>query len=96
MAIAKRLAGFSLFEAEDLRKAIGKKIHALMASLKDKFLEGAPPTTSPRLGCPPALGRHARRRRTTRSTSRTPPATRSSPTAPPGCARTTRASTWPR
>jgi DNA polymerase-3 subunit alpha len=41
MAIARDLAGFSLFEAEDLRKAIGKKIHALMASLKDKFLEGA-------------------------------------------------------
>ncbi len=40
MAIARDLAGFSLFEAEDLRKAIGKKIHALMASLKDKFLEG--------------------------------------------------------
>src|SRR5258705_6408965 len=40
MEIAKQLAGFSLFEAEDLRKAIGKKIHKLMASLKDKFLEG--------------------------------------------------------
>src|SRR2546429_5748020 len=40
MEVAKELAGFSLFEAEDLRKAIGKKIHKLMASLKDKFLEG--------------------------------------------------------
>src|ERR687897_2211784 len=40
MEIVKELAGFTLFEAEDLRKAIGKKIHALMASLKDKFLEG--------------------------------------------------------
>jgi DNA polymerase III subunit alpha len=40
MEIAKEMAGFTLFEAEDLRKAIGKKIHALMASLKDKFLEG--------------------------------------------------------
>jgi DNA polymerase-3 subunit alpha len=40
MEIAKRLAGFSPAEADDLRKAIGKKIHALMASLKDKFLEG--------------------------------------------------------
>jgi DNA polymerase III subunit alpha len=40
MAIAKELAGFSLFEAEDLRRAIGKKDHALMASLKDKFIEG--------------------------------------------------------
>ena len=38
--IAKELAGFSPAEADDLRKAIGKKIHALMASLKDKFLEG--------------------------------------------------------
>ena len=41
MEIAKKLAGFSPAEADDLRKAIGKKIHALMASLKGKFLEGA-------------------------------------------------------
>jgi DNA polymerase-3 subunit alpha len=40
MQIAKELAGFSPAEAETLRRAIGKKIHALMASLKDKFLEG--------------------------------------------------------
>ncbi len=40
MEIAKRLAGFSPAEADDLRKAIGKKIHSLMASLKTKFLEG--------------------------------------------------------
>jgi DNA polymerase III subunit alpha len=40
MEIAKGLAGFSPAEADDLRKAIGKKIHSLMASLKDKFLEG--------------------------------------------------------
>ncbi len=40
MEIAKQLAGFTPAEADDLRKAIGKKIHALMASLKDKFLEG--------------------------------------------------------
>jgi DNA polymerase-3 subunit alpha len=40
MEIAKQLAGFSPAEADDLRKAIGKKIHALMASLRDKFLEG--------------------------------------------------------
>jgi DNA polymerase-3 subunit alpha len=40
MEIAKQIAGFSPAEADDLRKAIGKKIHALMASLKDKFLEG--------------------------------------------------------
>jgi DNA polymerase III subunit alpha len=40
LEIAKRLAGFSPAEADDLRKAIGKKIHSLMASLKEKFLEG--------------------------------------------------------
>src|SRR5437762_9879902 len=40
MRIAKELAGFTPAEAETLRKAIGKKIHELMASLKDKFLEG--------------------------------------------------------
>jgi DNA polymerase-3 subunit alpha len=40
MEIAKRIAGFTPAEADDLRKAIGKKIHSLMASLKDKFIEG--------------------------------------------------------
>jgi len=41
MRIARDLAGFSITEADDLRKAIGKKIRSLMESLKDKFLEGA-------------------------------------------------------
>jgi DNA polymerase III subunit alpha len=40
MRIAQELAGFSVTEADDLRKAIGKKIRSLMDSLKDKFLEG--------------------------------------------------------
>jgi DNA polymerase-3 subunit alpha len=40
MEIAKALAGFSPAEADDLRKAIGKKIHSLMASLKEKFIAG--------------------------------------------------------
>jgi DNA polymerase III subunit alpha len=40
MQIAKQLAGFTPGEAETLRKAIGKKIHSLMASLEDKFMEG--------------------------------------------------------
>gem|GEM_PF-7046448 len=39
MEIAKQIGGFTPAEADDLRKAIGKKIHSLMASLKDKFLE---------------------------------------------------------
>ncbi len=40
MLIAREIAGFSPAEADDLRKAIGKKIATLMASLKDKFIEG--------------------------------------------------------
>ncbi len=40
LEIAKQIAGFTPAEADDLRKAIGKKIHELMASLKEKFLEG--------------------------------------------------------
>ncbi len=74
MEIAKQLAGFSPAEADDLRKAIGKKIHKRMASLKDKFLEGCAAN-----GVTPAvahqLGRTWSRRRTTPSTSRTRPAT---------------------
>jgi DNA polymerase III subunit alpha len=41
MQIAKVLAGFTPAQADDLRKAIGKKDAILMASLKDRFIEGA-------------------------------------------------------
>src|SRR5207247_1953581 len=44
LEIAKQIAGFTPAEADDLRKAIGKKIHELMASLKEKFLEGCAKT----------------------------------------------------
>jgi DNA polymerase III subunit alpha len=47
MEIAKQIAGFSPVEADDLRKAIGKKIHSLMASLKSKFLEGCAASGTP-------------------------------------------------
>jgi DNA polymerase III subunit alpha len=40
MEIAKRMAGFSPAEADDLRKAIGKKKRDLMATMKAKFMEG--------------------------------------------------------
>jgi DNA polymerase-3 subunit alpha len=40
MEIAKVVAGFTPAEADDLRKAIGKKVASLMASLKEKFIEG--------------------------------------------------------
>nr|MBA2637048.1 DNA polymerase III subunit alpha [Solirubrobacterales bacterium] len=50
MQIAKAIAGFSGPEADDLRKAIGKKNRAKMASLKERFVEGARSTgTSPQV-----------------------------------------------
>jgi DNA polymerase III subunit alpha len=41
MQIAKAIAGFSGAEADDLRKAIGKKNRAAMAALRERFFGGA-------------------------------------------------------
>jgi len=41
MQIAKSIAGFSGAEADDLRKAIGKKNREAMAALRARFFEGA-------------------------------------------------------
>jgi DNA polymerase-3 subunit alpha len=50
MEIAKRMAGFSGAEADDLRKAVGKKKRDLMATMKDKFLAGmAESSTNPKV-----------------------------------------------
>lgn len=40
MAMSRAIAGFSPSRADDLRKAVGKKDKALMASLKDEFVQG--------------------------------------------------------
>jgi DNA polymerase III subunit alpha len=40
MEIAKQMAGFGPAEADDLRKAVGKKKRSLMAGMKDKFMAG--------------------------------------------------------
>jgi DNA polymerase-3 subunit alpha len=40
MLMAQALAGFTLAEADILRKAMGKKNKAIMASLKEKFMQG--------------------------------------------------------
>jgi DNA polymerase-3 subunit alpha len=40
MQIAQQLAGFSLAEADTLRKAVGKKIKKLLLEQKDKFIQG--------------------------------------------------------
>ncbi|HEX3608768.1 MAG TPA: DNA polymerase III subunit alpha [Solirubrobacterales bacterium] len=50
MAIAREMAGFSGAEADDLRKAIGKKKRELMATMKDKFMQGlAESSTAPKV-----------------------------------------------
>jgi DNA polymerase-3 subunit alpha len=48
MQIAKSIAGFSGAEADDLRKAIGKKNRDAMAALKTRFFEGAAATGTDR------------------------------------------------
>ncbi|KPJ71568.1 DNA polymerase III subunit alpha [Parcubacteria bacterium DG_74_3] len=40
MQIAQQLAGFSLAEADILRKAVGKKIKSLLLAQKEKFIKG--------------------------------------------------------
>jgi DNA polymerase-3 subunit alpha len=50
MAIAREMAGFSGAEADDLRKAIGKKKRELMATMKGKFMQGlAESNTAPKV-----------------------------------------------
>ncbi|MDX6602662.1 MAG: polymerase subunit alpha [Solirubrobacterales bacterium] len=50
MAIAREMAGFSGAEADDLRKAIGKKKRELMATMRDKFMQGlAESNTAPKV-----------------------------------------------
>lgn len=44
MKLAKEIAGFDLKQADDLRKAIGKKIVELMLEVKQKFLNGCKAT----------------------------------------------------
>ncbi len=41
MQIASKMAGFSLGEADILRKAMGKKMASVMVSMRHKFVEGA-------------------------------------------------------
>lgn len=41
MQIASKMSGFSLGEADVLRKAMGKKQASIMAAMRDQFIEGA-------------------------------------------------------
>lgn len=48
MLIANKLAGFTLNEADNLRKAMGKKKPEVMAKFKNKFIDGAINNSIPR------------------------------------------------
>ena len=48
MQMARDLAGFTMPEADTLRKAVGKKIKKLMAEQKEKFIKGAATNTGSR------------------------------------------------
>ena len=83
MLLAQKFAGYSLAEADNLRKAAGKKVREIMAKEREKF----------EAGCerPATGGRSARccstsssRSPTTASTAATPSATASSATRRPG------------
>ena len=50
MEIAKRMAGFSPAEADDLRKAVGKKKRDLMATMEGKFRAGLADSGTERAG----------------------------------------------
>ena len=54
MAIARRVGGFSPAQADDLRKAISKKNHTLMATLKEPLMKGLAEKD-----VPPARGQQA-------------------------------------
>ena len=92
MRVAQKFAGYSLEEADNLRKACGKKIRAMIAAEREKFVAGL---------CPRATARSSARSSstssspspTTRSTSRTPTVTGWSPTRRHGSRRTIRSST---
>ncbi len=52
MRLAQKIAGFNLKQADDLRRAIGKKLADLMAKVKQEFIEGVDKTkiVSPEVG----------------------------------------------
>ena len=76
MQIAKELAGFSGAKADDLRKAIGKKNREAMAKLKPEFVDGCRASGTGERRDRMAVDDQRAARPTTRSTARTPPATR--------------------
>ena len=84
MRIASDLAGFTMGDADVLRKAMGKKDASVMEAQREKFIEGRGGAA----GAPRAGRHHLQLHRVLRglrpSTSPTPPPTPCSPIRPPG------------
>ena len=96
MRVAQKFAGYSLAEADNLRKACGKKIRELIAKEREKFVDGLRGHRLRRASSARSCSTSSSRSPTTPSTRATPTATGSSPTRPPTSRRTTRSSTSPR
>ena len=96
MQIASALAGFTLGEADILRKAMGKKKAEVMATQMDQFLKGCASARRRREEGRSGSGTRWSSSRATASTSPTPPPTPGSPTRRPTSRRTSRPTSWPR
>ena len=93
MEIAQVLAGFSLGQADNLRRAMGKKKKAELDKQYAGFQAGMLERGFPQARST-SCGRSCSRSPTTPSTRRTPRRTASSPTGRPTSRPTTRPSTW--
>ena len=95
MRMSQRFAGYSLADADNLRKACGKKIRELMAKERAKFVDGCERHRLRAASSARSCSTSSRASPTTPSPRATPSATASSPTRRPTSRRTTRSSTWP-
>ena len=95
MAIAQRLAGYSLGQADLLRRAMGKKKKEIIEKEYEGFKAGMLANGFSTESMPDPVGRDAALLRATRSTSPTRRATGSSPTGRRSSRPTTRSTSWP-
>ena len=84
MRVAQKFAGYTLAEADNLRKACGKKIRALIQAEREKFVAGCVTEGYGEAARAPSCSTSSSPSPTTPSTSPTPTATGSSPTRRPG------------
>ena len=75
MRVAQKFAGYSLEEADNLRKAAGKKVREIMAMEREKFVAGCERTGLRRRSSAPRCSTSSSRSPTTPSTRATPTAT---------------------